>query len=92
MTPDLNQAARALLAFYLEAGVDAVLDETAIDRFADPAEVSPSPAIGGTAVDGAGAPQPGSRPALDRTRPAVPMMATAPGPLPPDSAVMAARE
>src|SRR5580692_9648739 len=90
MTPDRNQAARELLAFYL--GADAVLDETAIDRFADPPETSPPPAIGRPAVDGAGAPQPGSRPTLDRTRPPAPIMAAAPGPLPPDSAVMAARE
>jgi uracil-DNA glycosylase family 4 len=92
MTPDRNQAARELLAFYLEAGVDAVLDETAIDRFADPPETSPPPAIGRPAVDGAAAPQPGSRPTLDRGRPAAPITAAAPGPLPPDSAVMAARE
>jgi DNA polymerase len=34
-------AARDLLAFYLEAGVDAVLGEEPVDRFAD--EVAPSP-------------------------------------------------
>jgi uracil-DNA glycosylase family 4 len=79
MTPDRNQAARELLAFYLEAGVDAVLDETAIDRFADPPETSPPPAIGRPAVDGGAGP-------------AAPITAAAPGPLPPDSAVMAARE
>src|SRR6266568_530140 len=35
MTADRNQAARELLAFYLEAGVDAVIGETTINRFAD---------------------------------------------------------
>ena len=46
MSPDRNQVARELLAFYLEAGVDAVLGETAVDRFADTADISPPPAIG----------------------------------------------
>ena len=46
MNQDRNQAARELLAFYLEAGVDAVLGETAVDRFADAAEISPPPTIG----------------------------------------------
>ncbi len=92
MTPDRNQAARELLTFYLEAGVDAVLGETAVDRFADPAELSPPPAIGQPAIDHAAAPQSASRPALDRARPSAPIVAASPGPLPPDSAVMAARE
>ena len=92
MTPDRNQAARELLAFYLEAGVDAVLGETAIDRFADTAEITPRPAIGrpADAAPGTGHPQPVSRPALDRSRPAAGI--AAPAPLSPDSAVMAARE
>jgi uracil-DNA glycosylase len=89
MSLDRNQAARELLAFYLEAGVDAVLGETAVDRFADiaappvvgrPVEEAPRPAH----------PRAGSRPALDRSRPAAPI--AAPIPLPPDSAVMTARE
>jgi DNA polymerase len=47
MTQDLK-AARELLAFYLEAGVDAVLGEAPIDRFADvpPAPIAaPAPAV-----------------------------------------------
>jgi uracil-DNA glycosylase family 4 len=84
-------AARELLAFYLEAGVDAVLGETAVDRFAEPADVAPRPAISRPADEAPRAdPQAGSRPALDRSRP--PAMPAAPIPLPPDSAVMAARE
>src|SRR5581483_10347210 len=35
MTPELEKAARELLAFYQEAGVDAVLDDAPVDRFAD---------------------------------------------------------
>jgi DNA polymerase len=42
------EAARDLLAFYLEAGVDAVLDDEAVDRFADP-EPIPPPAKGRSA-------------------------------------------
>ena len=86
MTPDRNQAARELLAFYLEAGVDAVLGETAVDRFADPVAVPIE-----TPADAAPRPSEASRPALDRSRPA-PAAAAAPAPLSPDIAVMAARE
>src|SRR5262245_22294478 len=42
MTLD-HTLARELLAFYQEAGVDAVLGETPVDRFADPAPVSVTP-------------------------------------------------
>jgi len=92
MSLDRNQAARELLAFYLEAGVDAVLGETAVDRFADTAHLAPRTIIARPAEEAlrAGEPQAGSRPALDRSRP--PAMPAAPIPLPPDSAVMAARE
>src|SRR5580692_6543209 len=70
-------AARELLAFYLEAGVDAVLGETAVDRFAEPADVAPRPAISRPADEAPRAdPQAGSRPALDRSRP--PAMPAAP--------------
>jgi uracil-DNA glycosylase len=37
MTIDRAKAARELLAFYMEAGVDAVLSEEAVDRLAEPA-------------------------------------------------------
>src|SRR4029453_10099224 len=44
MTPDRDKAARELLAFYQEAGVDALLGETPIDRFAaPPAGAAPRP-------------------------------------------------
>jgi uracil-DNA glycosylase len=88
MTPDRNQAARELLAFYLEAGVDAVLGETPVDRFADAAAVTPAVE---RPADEAPRPIEGSRPVLDRSRPA-PAAPAAPAPLSPDTAVMAARE
>jgi len=44
MTPDRAKAARELLAFYLEAGVDALLGEQAIDRLAEPVAL-PRPAV-----------------------------------------------
>jgi uracil-DNA glycosylase len=82
MATNRNQTARELLAFYLEAGVDAVLEERPIDRFADPAPAS--------------APPPPQRPPVEARRPATPQ-AQAPAsrpPIPPspDEAVMAARE
>jgi uracil-DNA glycosylase family 4 len=89
MTPDRNQAARELLAFYLEAGVDAVLGETAVDRFADTA-VATMPATGQPEPEASGDPQPENRPAPDYSRP--PPAVAAPAPLSPDTAVMAARE
>ncbi len=46
MTPDRRKAARELLAFYQEAGVDAPIGEAPVDRFADepPKAASPPPA------------------------------------------------
>jgi uracil-DNA glycosylase family 4 len=82
MATDRNQSARELLAFYLEAGVDAVLDERPIDRFADPAPAS--------------APPSSERPGAQVRRPLVaqpqPPASKPPIPPSPDEAVMAARE
>ena len=88
MTITRAQAARELLAFYRDAGIDALLDETPVDRFADQGEttaprsrtdsvppVSERRATGGTFF-------PHERPVA--SRPAVA--------LPPEAAVMAARE
>jgi len=45
MTADRNQAVRELLAFYQEAGVDALVGETPVDRLAgDPPSDIPAPA------------------------------------------------
>ncbi len=94
MNADRNQAARELLAFYLEAGVDAVLGETVVDRFADTAEAPTRIATGGPPEEAprTSDPRPANRPALDPFRRAAPLAAAAPIPLSPDTAVMAARE
>jgi DNA polymerase len=42
MISDRDKIARELLAFYLEAGVDTVIGETAVDRFADEAPIAPA--------------------------------------------------
>src|ERR1700681_2945861 len=89
MTPDGNQVARELLGFYLEAGVDAVLGETAVDRFADAAEMSAPRALGRPAAGSPPASDPGTRPVLDGGRRAAAAVA-APAPLSPDTAVMTA--
>ena len=76
MTPDHAKASRDLLAFYLEAGVDASVGEAANDYLS-----SPAPAAVETVRTPAPAPQP---------RPAAP--AASQVPLVPEAAVMTARE
>jgi len=79
MTPDRARAVRELLAFYLEAGVDALLVEAPVDRFAEPApRAEPAPA----AV---------RRPPPSPAPPAKTASTAAAAPLPPEAAVMAAR-
>jgi uracil-DNA glycosylase len=51
MTPDTEKAARELLAFYLEAGVDAPVGEEPVDRFADDTSFSTAPTDLGPARD-----------------------------------------
>jgi DNA polymerase len=80
MTSERDKAIRELLAFYLEAGIDAVLDEQPIDRFADPAPIVPAPAV----AQAAGEP----RRVAPVQRPQVPTAI----PPSPEAAVMAARE
>jgi uracil-DNA glycosylase family 4 len=86
MTPDRERAARELLAFYLEAGVDAFVGETPVDRFA-----------GGEAHETTRA-ESGPVPAAPRSPPARPFPASggassavAAAPPAPEAAVMAAR-
>ncbi len=85
MTPDRTKAARDLLAFYLEAGVDTVLGEEAIDRLSNedpvPREAVRSPPPRGPER----APLNRPAPAALAAPPAAPMLS-------PDAAVMAARE
>jgi uracil-DNA glycosylase len=77
MIPDQQKAARELIDFYREAGVDALLGETPVNRFADPARE----------------PAPVQRRELALTqRPDARPVAAAPAPLAPDQAVMAARD
>ncbi len=80
MTPDHDKAARDLLRFYADAGVDALVGEEPVDRFAEPATVQTQTLA----------------PAAERRPLAMPaaaarMPATA-APPPPEEAVMAARE
>jgi DNA polymerase len=77
MTPEQTKAARELLAFYLEAGVDTALGEAPVDRFADVPE-----AVAGKAPIAAEGPRPLARPTV--REPAAP-------PPSPEAAVMAAR-
>lgn len=95
MITDREKAARALLAFYQEAGVDAAVGEASIDRLAeDAAHTSampggePPPAGTATARERSSDRHPHSppSPASDRRR-AEPLRA----PAAPDAAVMAAR-
>ena len=50
MTPERTKAARDLLAFYLEAGADALLGEAPVDRFADQDAPPAAPARSETAA------------------------------------------
>jgi DNA polymerase len=80
MTPTHDKAARDLLDFYREAGVDALIGEAPVDRFAD---------AGARAVAPARAPQQASLPADLETK----GRAGAPAaPIAPDAAAASARE
>jgi len=100
MTPDRTKAARELLAFYLEAGVDGVLVEQPINHFGPEASAA-TLAAGAAPRTAAVTPEPA--PSAPRARlpeprasaPAATSAMPAPGPsltLSPDTAVMAARE
>jgi DNA polymerase len=78
MIPDRAKAARELLAFYLEAGVDAVVADAPVDRLAETNPPVPD------------APAPEAR--LERNGNEGRFEARAPAPPSPDVAVMAARE
>src|ERR1044072_5085962 len=78
MTPEHSHAARELLAFYAEAGVDALLGEEPMARLAA-AQTESAPAVPERAVEA---------PRITPPRPAIPESASAA----PEVAVMAARE
>jgi uracil-DNA glycosylase family 4 len=90
MTTARDQAARELLAFYREAGIDALLEETPLDRFAgEGATTAPAPRIESARPPPerrAGATG-GALSAREREVVSRPALA-----LPPEAAVMAARE
>ena len=80
MTRERTQTARHLLAFYLEAGTDACIGETPIDRFAEPAAASTAPPPALSPV-----PRSGSASAAEPRLPSA-------APPAPEAAVMAARD
>jgi len=88
MTPERTPSARELLAFYLEAGADALLGEAAVDRFADQdpprAASSPSAPAAARVPPSMAAPR---EPTASRPEPT----ALPPAPLPPEAAVTDAR-
>lgn len=84
MTAQKQQAARDLLVFYGEAGVDAVLGETPVDRLAAAEPRAPQ----ADAFDPPAAPA--RKSAMHDSAPA--QRAAPAAPLPPEEAVMAARE
>jgi DNA polymerase len=96
--PDREQVACALLAFYLDAGVDAVIDEVAANRLDNDAAKGSSAARATAAIADSRPPNAGR--AIDRERPVVGRPGhresvpgpAAPTPPSPDAAVMAARE
>ena len=94
MPPDRDKAARELLAFYQEAGVDALLGEAPVDRFADaPAAIAaPAPPLPAAEADRAKAAAPVRRQeVLPRDLDSRGRAGNLPPPSP-DAAVMAARE
>lgn len=107
MTPDRARAARELLAFYLETGVESLVGEAPVDRLADRGEDaaaavpqppaladrarSAAPASGFAARNGETLARPGAPPPQTPLRDPAAVIPS-PAPMPPDSAVMAARE
>ncbi|MGA8616414.1 MAG: uracil-DNA glycosylase [Xanthobacteraceae bacterium] len=95
MNPGRNEA-RELLAFYLDAGVDALVGEEAVDRMADPAIGSSAEGeAGAMRREGGEAPSPAPRNPAPSPPPARKEAGNIPAPAappPPEVAVMAARE
>lgn len=86
MIPDRTKAARELLAFYLDAGVDAVVGEEPVNRLVAEQAVSAQSAAGRSS-------QPRGEAKAPLSRPAAPIPAISGAPvLSPDDAVLAARE
>ena len=100
MKPRIPSAADALLAFYVDSGVDVALGEAPVDRFADPApDATASPATGERVERGTTAGGPpwrieGEGPSLRLPRKGTASAADqiSPAPAPPEVALMAARD
>jgi uracil-DNA glycosylase len=102
MNPDTEKAACELLAFYLEAGVDAPVGEEPVDCFVDNTSFSTSPLAG--EVGERSSPERGSASSLESKLPPSPALprkggesqesprAVSTAPAPPEAAAMAARE
>jgi uracil-DNA glycosylase len=88
MTPDRTKAARDLLAFYLEAGADALLGEEPVDRFAGE-QAAASAAAPAPVEPPAPRPSVAPRPRVSPERPVAPAPQAAPAS--PDVAIMDAR-
>ena len=91
MNSDRDRAARELLAFYQEAGVDALVGETPVDRFADDPPPITAPAPPAEVAPPRFDPGPGAAPVRPRGQEPAGRAGAAPPPSP-DAAVMAARE
>jgi uracil-DNA glycosylase len=92
MTPDRNKAARELLAFYAEAGVDAAIGERANDLLSQPeppAVAEPPRHVASNVGDDASSAPARTADSRLSNAPARPAVAAPPAP---DAAVMAARE
>jgi uracil-DNA glycosylase family 4 len=94
MTPDRARAARELLAFYAEAGVDALVGETPVDRFAGearPEHVGAQPSALGHPGDAPPARPSAEAPAPRGAASRAPAAPVAPPPPSPDAAAIEAR-
>jgi uracil-DNA glycosylase family 4 len=91
MNSDRDRAARELLAFYQEAGVDALVGETPVDRFTDDPPPITAPAPPAEVARPRFDPGPGTAPVRPRGQEPAGRAGAAPPPSP-DAAVMAARE
>jgi uracil-DNA glycosylase len=83
---------RAILAFYVEAGVDAALQEEPVDRFAGDAQLAPASAPHKTSPASEAAAKPTRAPLLAGANPRPAPPAPLDAPLAADAAIMAARE
>jgi uracil-DNA glycosylase family 4 len=81
--------ARELVAFYVDAGVDAVIGETPVDRFADEAKIIPPPESGRTDSE---AVRVGGHSQTARAREEGILRATPPAPPSAEAAIVSARE